>query len=85
MNYELINLGIVENPKSINIGTCYSLTEIHANICLFEQYMDVFVQSYDNWKAYDTTIIQHGIPLREGVKPLQQRSMKVHLTLEPLM
>jgi hypothetical protein len=34
---------------------------------------------------YDTNIIQHIIPLKEGVKPYQQNNFKVHLTLEPLI
>jgi hypothetical protein len=45
----------------------------------------VFSWSYDDLKAYDTRIIQHVIPLKEGVKPFQQNLRKVHPTLEPLI
>src|SRR5271168_3087454 len=36
-------------------------------------------------KTYDTRIIQHIIPIKEGVKPCQQKLRKVHLSLEPLI
>jgi hypothetical protein len=35
MNYELINLGTVENPKNINLGTCCSPIKDKAYIHLF--------------------------------------------------
>jgi hypothetical protein len=34
---------------------------------------------------YDTQIIQHVIPIKEGIKSFQQNLRKIHLTLEPLI
>lgn len=45
---------------------------------------DVFAWTYDDLKTYDTWIIQHIIPIKEGVKPYQQKLRKVHPSLEPL-
>jgi hypothetical protein len=43
------------------------------------------VWTYEDLKTYDTRIIQHVIPIKEGVKPFQQKLRKVHLTLESLV
>jgi len=41
MNHELINLGTIENPKNVNLGTWFSLTK-KTYIFLCRQYMYVF-------------------------------------------
>lgn len=52
---------------------------------LVREYKDVFAWSYDELKAYDPKIINHAIPLKEGVKPFRQRQRhmnpKVGLTI----
>lgn len=40
---------------------------------------------YDDLKTYDTHIIQHVIPIKEGKIPLQQKLRKFRLMLEPLI
>jgi hypothetical protein len=52
---------------------------------LFKKYRDVFAWTYEDLKTYDTHIIQHIIPIKEGVKPFQQKLRKIHPTLEPLI
>jgi len=52
MNYELINLDTVENPKNINLGTWCSPSERKAYISLFKQYMDLFDWSYGDFKTW---------------------------------
>jgi len=36
-------------------------------------------------KTYDTQIIQHFIPIKEGVKPYHQKLRKVHPSIEPII
>lgn len=43
----------------------------------------MFAWSYDDLKTFDTHIMQHIIPIKEGVKPVQQKLRQMHLSLEP--
>jgi hypothetical protein len=48
----------------------YLPTQINSKYTeLFRQYKDVFACSYDDQKTYDTSIIEHEIPLKHGIKP----------------
>jgi hypothetical protein len=85
MMHFLVNLGTPEQPKYINLGTCCSEEEKHTFMQLFKRYRDVFSWTYEYLKTYDTCIIQHVIPIKEGVKPFQQKLRKIHPTLEPLI
>jgi hypothetical protein len=85
MMHFLVNLGTPEQPKYINLGTCCSEAKKHTFTQLFKKYHDVFAWTYDDLKTYDTQIIQHVIPIKEGVKPFQQKLRKIHPTLEPLI
>jgi hypothetical protein len=58
--------------------------EKHAFIHQFKKYCDVFAWTYEYLKMYETHIIQHVVPIKEGVKPFQQKWRKIHPTLEPL-
>eukprot|EP00253_Pinus_taeda_P021619 PITA_21619 len=85
MMHEPINLGKKQDPKFVNLGTSCTLLERQEFFCLFKQYQYVFACTYDDLKTYDTQIIQHVIPIKEGVKPFQQKLRKVHSSLEPLI
>jgi hypothetical protein len=40
-------------------------------IGIFREFVDVFAWSYANLKTYDTSIVEHKIPLKEGAKPFR--------------
>ena len=40
---------------------------------LLRQYKYVFSWSYDELRTYDTTIMEHKIPLKQGVKPFRHK------------
>ena len=80
-----MNLDTHEEPKNVNLGACCTLGEMWRFIHLFKQYKYVFACTYDELKTHDTQIIQHGIPMKLGVKPFQPNPKKVHPTLEPLI
>ena len=44
--------------------------------------MDVFAWSYDDLETFDTTIIQHKIPLKIGMKPYKQKLRKISLLIK---
>ena len=85
LQFELINLGTKMKPKYVNLGKCCSPVERDKFIILFRQYKDVFAWTYEELKTYDTSIIQHVIPIKPGVKPYQQPLRKMHPKLEPLI
>jgi hypothetical protein len=45
--------------------------------------MDVFAWRYDYLKTYDTSIIQHRIPLKTGTKPFKKKLRKVNPLIFP--
>jgi hypothetical protein len=52
---------------------------------LFKKYRDMFAWNYEDIKAYDTRIIQHINPIKEGVKNFHKKLRKMHPTLELLI
>jgi hypothetical protein len=52
---------------------------------LLRQYKDVFAWSYDELKTYDTSLIDHKIPLKPGVKPFRQKLRQINPILLPVI
>jgi hypothetical protein len=50
------------------LGVDCTIDEVDQYVALFKEYLDVFAYIYDDLKAYDKTIFQHMIPLRQGAK-----------------
>jgi len=82
MNIELVNIGTKQNPQNIIIGLGCSPFERTTFIKLIKQYKDVFAWSYDDQKNFDTSVIQHTIPILLDKKPLQQKLSKIHPNIE---
>jgi len=85
LGFELINLGIEDNPQNINLGLRLTSEERIAFIRLLHRYKNVFTWKYDDLKMYDTSIIQNTIPMISEEKPVQQKSRKIHPNLESQM
>ena len=71
LNYELVNLGTDDKPQNVNLGLGLVPEEKLAYIHLLRQYKNVFSWNYDELKTYDTSIIQHTIPMIDNEKPVQ--------------
>lgn len=80
-----MNLGSEDNPKFVNLGKDCTPQEAQDFTHLFRKYRDVFAWTYEDLRTYDTRIIQHVVPIKENVKPFQQKLRKVHPTMEPLI
>ena len=63
LNCELINLGTNTKLQNINLGLGLAPEEILVYVHLINQYKSVFAWNYDELKTYDTSIIQHTIPI----------------------
>lgn len=54
-------------------------------VSLFKNHKDVFAWSYEELKTYDTTIIEHKIPLKPDAKPFQQKLRRINPVLLPII
>ena len=79
LNYKTVNLSNEKNPQLINIGLACS----HEEERLCKEYKDVFARTYDGLKTFDSSIMQHNIPLNPNARPYQQKLRKMHPSLEP--
>jgi hypothetical protein len=74
-----LKLGTPESPKIVKLGAQFSdeekakFTEL---LCAFQY---VFAWSYKDLRGFDPSLIQHSIPIKEGVKPIRKK--KYLLTL----
>ena len=82
LNYELVNLGTDTKLQNINLGLGLASKERLAYVHLLKQYKSVFAWNYNELKTYDTSIIQHTLPMINDEKPVQQKLRKIHPNLE---
>jgi hypothetical protein len=52
---------------------------------LLKGFADVFAWTYEDLKTYDTSIIEHKIPLKEEAKPFRQKLRQINPMLLPIM
>ena len=75
---EECNIGSEQNPKMIKLSNSFPTVRK-------QEYIDVFAWSYEEMKAYDTSIIQHKIPIKEYQKPFKQKLRRINPVLMPLV
>jgi hypothetical protein len=49
------------------------------------KYKDVFAWSYDDLKTYDTSVIEHKIPLKLGIKHFRKKLRQIKHVLLPVI
>ena len=81
--YKSVNIGNEKNPQLINIGLTCSPKEERDLVKLCKEYKDFFAWTYDYLKTFDSSIMQHNIPLNLDAIPYQQNLRKIHPSLEP--
>ena len=79
------NIGTTENPKMIKLSKTLPPDQKLKYIKLFTEFQDVFSWSYEDLKSYDTSVIQHTIPLKENQKPFKQKMRRINPVLLPLI
>ena len=67
-----INKGSLSSPKILNIRKNSSKEEQREIETFVHEYKDAFPWTYDDFKTYDESIIQHTIPLKEGASPYRK-------------
>ena len=82
---EDVNFGTRDHPKVIKISRTLSPEANHKYISLMKEYLDVFAWSYSDLKAYDTSIIQHTLPIKKEEINFKQKIMRMNPKLLPLV
>jgi hypothetical protein len=77
-----VNIETLDDPKILKIGAQCSQEEKGKFMDLFHEFKDVFAWSYEDLHGFDPNVIQHAIPINEGLKPIRQRQRPVNLALE---
>eukprot|EP00253_Pinus_taeda_P009819 PITA_09819 len=79
------NIGTTEQPKMIKLSKNLPPDQKPKYVDLFKEFQDVFSWSYEDLKSYDTSIIQHTIPLKPNKKPFKQKLRRINPMLFPLI
>ena len=79
------NIGSLTEPKMIKLSRTLPAHIKSQYIELFKEFKDVFAWGYQDLKSYDTSIIQHKIPLKENQKPFKQKLRRINPVLLPLV
>jgi hypothetical protein len=68
-----LNIGKPECPKNVKIGAqCFDEEKLKF-IKLLSEFQDVFSWSYEDLRGFDPALIQHSIPIKEGIKPIKNK------------
>jgi len=68
---EEYNIGTAEEPKIIKLSASLPPDQKPKYVDLFKEFQEVFTWSYEDLKSYDTSVIQHIIPLKPNQKPFK--------------
>ncbi len=79
------NIGTADKPKMIKLSKNLPLDQKPKYVNLFKEFQDVFAWSYEDLKSYDTSVIQHTIPLKPNQKPFKQKIRRINPMLLPLI
>jgi len=80
---EDVNIGSAENPRMVKLSKALPPQVKAKYISLLSSFTNVFAWDYSDLKAYDTSIIQHIIPIKPNQKPFRQKLRRINLKLLP--
>jgi hypothetical protein len=67
------NIGTEAKPNMVKLSKSLPPEQKLKYIEFFKEYSDVFAWGYEDLKSYNTSIIQHRIPIKEDQKPFRQK------------
>jgi ribonuclease HI len=65
------NIGTQEEPKFVKLSNNLTNEQRAEYTELLKEFVDVFAWAYEDLKTYDTSVIEHKIPLKEEAKPFR--------------
>jgi ribonuclease HI len=79
------NIGTQEEPKFVKLSSSLTQEQRAKYTELLREFVDVFAWTYEDLKTYDTSVIEHKIPLKEEAKPFRQKLRQINPVLLPVM
>jgi ribonuclease HI len=79
------NIGTREEPKFVRLSRDLTREQRSEYTELLREFADVFAWTYEDLKTYDTSVIEHKIPLKEKAKPFKQKLRPINPMLLPIM
>jgi hypothetical protein len=79
------NIGTSEEPKYVKLSRSLTGEQRTRYTKLLREFADVFAWTYEDLKTYDTSVIEHKIPLKEDARPFKQKLRQINPTLLPVM
>jgi ribonuclease HI len=79
------NIGTPEEPKFVKLSRSLTREQRAEYTELLREFADVFAWTYEDLKTYDTSVIEHKIPLKEEAKPFRQKLRQINPMLLPVM
>jgi hypothetical protein len=65
------NIGTEKDPKFVKLSSSLSREQRDEYAELLKEFADVFAWTYEDLRTYDTSVIEHKIPLKEEAKPFR--------------
>ena len=65
------NIVIEEDPKYVKLSSILTREKMVEYTELLREFVDVFSWTYEYLRTYDTSVIEHNIPLKEEAKPFR--------------
>jgi hypothetical protein len=67
------NIGTKNEPKFVKLSRSLTKEQRAEYTELLREFVDVFTWTYEDLKTYDTSVIEHKIPLKKEAKPFRQK------------
>jgi hypothetical protein len=77
-----LNIGILDCPKNVKIGSQCSDEEKLKFTKLLHEFQYFFTWSYEDIHGFDPSLIQHPIPIKEGIKLVRKKKRPINHALE---
>jgi ribonuclease HI len=79
------NIGSQEEPRFVKLSSSLTSEQRAEYTELLREFADVFAWTYEDLKTYDTSVIEHKIPLKEEARPFRQKLRQINPMLLPVM
>jgi hypothetical protein len=72
------NIGTQEEPKFVKLSRSLTTKQRAEYTEFLKEFADVFAWTYEDLNTYDTSVIEHKIPLKEEAKPFRQNLRQIN-------
>jgi hypothetical protein len=79
------NIGTEDDPKFVKLSSILSREQRAEYDNQLKEFSNVFAWTYEDLRTYDTSFIEHKIPLKEEAKTFRQKLRQINPILLPIM